>query len=90
MFEIICNIGSWAAKVAHATFSVLVIVAVFGVVTASTFFGFYFLSSGVVALASLLAVILALALGVWSISFMWKLVRLFFPKIEPLGKTGKA
>lgn len=85
VFEIVTRISNVAGKIAQTFLSVAMFVALWGAITATTIFGFYFISSGVMALFTIVFAIAAIAGFIWFVGFAWKLFRFFFPKIEPLN-----
>ena len=90
MFTTITAISSGSWKFAKFLLSAMVIVAFWGVVTATGIFGFYFISSGVMVVFTALAVVTGVAVLVALIGFIWKMKRLFFPKVEPIEPATQA
>lgn len=84
VFDLVTSVSEWAGRIAKAGISLLMLVAFWGAITATSIFGFYFISKAVMAVFSIIALVVGIAAIVWVIGFAWKLLRFFSPKIEPL------
>lgn len=84
MFNIVTTTSAWAGRIAKMGLSLLMLVAFWGAITATSIFGFYILSSAVMSVFVILALIVGIAACIWVVGFVWKLFRLFSPSVETI------
>lgn len=87
IFNTVTTISSVSLMFARWFLSIAMFIGFWGVITATSIFGFYFIGQGIVATFSIFAVAAAIAFVIWSVGFIWKVKRLFFPKVEPIVDT---
>jgi hypothetical protein len=82
MFNFVTKTGSIALSIFKFAISSLVWIALWVTITATSFLGIYFVSSAAMVVFSIVAAIAGIMFVVWFISFVWKVIRFFYPKEE--------
>lgn len=82
VFDIVTTTAAWAGRIAKMGISLLMLIAFWGAITATSIFGFYILSSAVMSVFVIVALVVGIAAFVWLVGFVWKLFRLFSPSVE--------